>query len=190
MGKKPGHHRGRLSNIDKLPEDIRVRINALLRERRIDQVDILEETNAELMARGLSPISKSSLGRYAVAVEKKIAQMREAREAANAMVGGLDEIKGTDLGRAVTEMIKTLAFTKIMKDGEDGQDLDVDTLNKLALLSQRIERASKMSLDREKDLKRQALEAAANAVDQTVSEGGLSDDAADMIRRQILGVRI
>ena len=181
--------RGRPSTIDQLPEDIRVMVNAALRERRMTQVQILEEANAHLEAEGQTPISKSALGRYAVAVEKKMAQMREAREAANAMVGGLDEIKGTDLGRAVTEMIKTFAFSKIMKDGEE-DELDVDTLNKLALLAQRIERASKMSHEREEKIRSQALEAAANAVEETAVEGGLSDDAADMIRRQILGVKI
>ena len=189
MADKDTKGRGRLSSIDRLPEDVRVQVNAALRERRQTQVEILDEVNAELVSRGEAPISKSALGRYAVAVEKKMAQMREAREAANAMVGGLDEIKGTDLGRTITEMIKTLAFSKIMKDGEDNQELDVDTLNKLALLAQRIERASKMSHDREQAIRSKALEAAASAVDETAAQGGLSDEAADMIRRQILGVK-
>ena len=173
--------RGRLSSIDQLPEEIRVEVNAALRERRMTQVEILEQTNAQLAADGQRLISKSALGRYAVAVEKKMAQMREAREAANAMVGGLDEIRGTDLGRAVTEMIKTLAFSKIMKDGDDDTELDVDTLNKLALLAQRIERASEMSHERENKIRTQAKEDAARALKKAGKAKGLTAERLDEI---------
>lgn len=185
MASKKRKGRGRPSSIDQLPEDLRVEINAALRDRKLTQTRILEAINPVLDARGEKPISKSALGRYAMAVEEKGAMMREAREAADALVGGLGENKGTDLGRAVTELVKTLSFNLVLNDG----DVDVDTLNKVALISQRIERASVLSQEREKKIKTQALEAAADAVEETAAEGGLSDEAADMIRRQILGVK-
>ena len=185
MAKNRCKGRGRPSSIDQLPEDLRVEINAALRDRRLTQSKILEAINPVLTVRGEKPISKSALGRYAMAVEEKGAMMREAREAADALVGGLGEHKGTDLGRAVTELVKTLTFNLVLNDGE----VDVDTLNKVALLSQRIERASSMSQERERKIKDQTLEAAADAVKETAADGGLSDEAADMIRRQILGIK-
>lgn len=181
--KRPG--RGRLSTIDQLPEDIRVQVNAELRNRDKTQMQILDDLNPSLQERGQKPISKSAFNRYAMAIEEKGSMMREAREAADALVGGLGEQRGTDLGRAVTEMIKTLTFNMVMNEGE----MDVDTLNKLALCSQRIERASKSTIDRETQIKKQALEAAAETVDETATEGGLSDEMVDMIKRQILGVK-
>lgn len=177
--------RGRPSSIDQLPEDLRVEINAALRDRRLTQTKILDAVNPVLDVRGEKPISKSALGRYAMAVEEKGAMMREARQAADALVGGIGENSGTDLGRAVTELVKTLSFNLVLNEGE----VDVDTLNKVALISQRIERASAMGHDREQKIRTQTLEAAADAVKETVAKGGLSDEAADMIRRKILGVK-
>jgi hypothetical protein len=157
--KRPG--RGRLSTIDQLPEDVRIRVNAELRNRDKTQMQILEDINPDLQERGQKPISKSAFNRYAMAIEEKGSMMREAREAADALVGGLGEQKGTDLGRAVTEMIKTLTFNLVMNEGE----IDVDTLNKLALCSQRIESASKSTIDREAQIKKQAMQDAVKAIE-------------------------
>ncbi len=158
-GKRLG--RGRLSTIDLLPEDIRLRLNEALREKRLTQQQILDAINSLLNDRGEKPISRSSLNRYSMQIEERGAMMREAREAANALVGGLGEQKGTDLGRAVTEMVKTLTFDFVASGGE----LDVDTLNKVALVAQRIERASKISLEREAAIRKQAAADALSAIE-------------------------
>lgn len=166
MARKNRPGRGRPSSIDQMPEDLRVQVNAGLRSRRMTQQEILADINARLAHRGEKPISKSALGRYAMQVEEKGAMMREAREAADALVGGLGEQKGTDLGRAVTEMVKTLTFDLVVKDGS----LDVDTINKVALISQRIERASKISLEREEKVRKQAQEEALAAVEEKLGD--------------------
>lgn len=159
MGKKrtrPG--RGQLSSVDRLPEDIRVELNAELRSRRKTQTEILETVNPVLSERGERPLTKSSLNRYAQRAEEKNAMMRQAREAANTLVGGLGEHSGTDLGRAVTELVKTLTFDLVLRaqDGDAEEPIGVDTLNKVALISQRIEKASKLSVDREKAIREEA----------------------------------
>jgi F0F1-type ATP synthase epsilon subunit len=118
-------------------------------------------------------------------VEEKGSMMREAREAADALVGGLGEHKGTDLGRAVTEMVKTLSFDLVLNGGE----LDVDTLNKVALIAQRIERASKISLEREEQLRRQVLEQAAETVEESAIQTGLTEEQAQLWREKILGIK-
>ncbi len=161
--RKKRQGRGRLSTIDLLPEDIRLRLNAALREKRLTQQQILDAINPLLEERGAKQISKSSLNRYSMQIEERGAMMREAREAANALVGGLGEQKGTDLGRAVTEMVKTLTFDLVAGGGE----LDVDTLNKVALVAQRIERASKISIEREAAIKKQAQEEALAAIEES-----------------------
>lgn len=158
--------RGRPSSIDLLPEDIRVRLNAALRERRLTQMQILDAINPLLEERGEKLVSKSAVNRYSMQMEQKGAMMREAREAANALVGGLGEQSGTDLGRAVTEMVKTLTFDLVVNGGE----IEVDTLNKVALIAQRIERASKISLEREAQLRKQAMEEAMAAVEEKLGD--------------------
>jgi hypothetical protein len=184
--------RGRISTIDKLPEDIRVGINAALRERRLTQEEIRDHFNALLEKRGAGTVSRSSFNRYSVQIEEKGSMLREAREAANALVGGLGETGGTDLGRAVTELVKTLAFDLVV-NGTGKKPLNVDTLNKVALIAQRIERASKISLDRElkiqDEARRGALEDAADAIGKSAHQQGLTEEQAEYWKEQVLGIK-
>ncbi|MDX9785458.1 MAG: DUF3486 family protein [Desulfobacterales bacterium] len=158
MAKKKRIGRGQLSTVDRIPEDIRVEINAELRSRRKTQQEILQAVNPLLEERGERPLTRSALNRYAMWAEEKNTMMRQAREAANTLVGGLGEQTGTDLGRAVTELVKTLTFDLILRaqDGDSEEPIDVDTLNKVALIAQRIELASKTSLDRETAIRDEA----------------------------------
>ena len=118
-----------MSSIDLLPEDIRVRLNEALRSRRLTQEQIRQGINDLLAERGARPVSRSSLNRYSKRMEEKNAMRREAIEAANTLVGGLGEHSGTDLGRAVTEMVKTLTFDLVMRaqDGDEDEPIGVDT---------------------------------------------------------------
>jgi hypothetical protein len=189
MAKRNRPGRGRPSSINLLPEDIRLRLNEALRDRRLTQKQILDAINPLLEERGEKPVSKSAVNRYSMNIEEKGSMMREAREAADALVGGLGEQKGTDLGRAVTELVKTLTFDLVLSGKDDqGEAIGVDTLNKVALIAQRIERASKISLEREAQIRKQVLEEAVDIVEESKTEGGLSDEVAEMLRRQILGV--
>lgn len=188
---RPG--RGRPSTIDLLPEDIRLELNAALRDRRLTQKEIRQTINPVLAERGQNPISKSAINRYSMQIEEKGSMMREAREAADALVGGLGEQKGTDLGRALSELVKTLTFDLVLSgQGDDegkSEPLGVDTLNKVALIAQRIERASKISLERESELRKQVLEEAAETVEETARQQGMGTDQASYWREQVLGIK-
>ena len=186
MDKKKKQGRGRLSSVDKLPDDIRIYINDALRERRIEQVDILDEINAMLRARGKKQISKSAFNRYALNFEERVTKMRHAREAANAIVGKLDVDRNTDLGLATTELVKTAVFDRVFNDQDD---LDVDTINKLALAIQRLEKASSDNDKRVAEIRRRAIEEAAEQVEETAIQMGQTAEQAQFWREKILGVR-
>lgn len=178
--------RGRLSSIDRLPEDIRVHINDALRDRRMTQAEILDQINGLLLARGKKAISSSAFNRYALNFEERVTKMRHAREAANAIVGKLDVDKNTDLGLATTELVKTAVFDRVFNDQDD---LDVDTINKLALAIQRLERASADSDKRVAEIRRRTLEKAAEQVEETAMQMGQTAEQALFWREKILGVR-
>ncbi len=183
MGKKTRKTgRGRPSSIDQLPEDLRLQLNADLRDRRKTQAEIVEGINEALKGRGVKRLSKSAVNRYSLAIEEKGAMMREAREAANALVGGLEEQKGTDLGRALTEMVKTFAFDIVANGGEQ----NLDTLKDLALITQRVEKASKISLEREAVIRKEAIENAAETVEETAKQMGMDSDQASFWRERVL----
>lgn len=177
--------RGRPSSIDLLPEDLRIRLNDALRDKTLTQQQILDTFNELLAQRGENPISRSALNRYAMHVEEMGAMMREAREAASALVGGI-KASDSDVGRAVTELIKTMTFDLIdrMRTGEEAPD--VETLGELALLAQRIERASKTGLERELKLREQFMSEQKQKLDQAESEGKLHREAAQAAR-EVLG---
>lgn len=182
--------RGRPSSIDLIPEDLRVRLNQALRDRRFTQQQILGQINELLVDRGKPEVSRSALNRYSMQIESKGSQMREARAAAEALCSGLDARGNGDLTQAVSELVRTLAFDHLlaMQDGE----VDVDVLNKVALLTQRIELASTRGIQREQlirdEARRQALEDAAKAVEDAAVQQGLSAEQADFWRKQVLGV--
>jgi len=177
--------RGRPSSIDLLPEDLRIRLNDALREKRLTQSEILDTFNGLLEKRGEPPISRSALNRYAMHVEEMGAMMREAREAASALVGGIKSAD-SDVGRAVTELIKTMTFDLIdrMRTGDEAPD--VETLGELALLAQRIERASKTGMERELALRERIMSEQRQKLDKAESEGQLHKEAAQAAR-EILG---
>ncbi|WP_319778433.1 DUF3486 family protein [Maridesulfovibrio sp.] len=193
MAKRKG--RGRPSSIDLLPEDLRVAINTALRERRLTQKQILDHFNELLEGRGAEPISKSALNRYALHIEETGSKLREAREAAAGLVGGLGESSDTDLGRAVTEMIKTMVFDAVLdRSDEDEAGPDLDRLKTLSIIVEKIAKASKLDSDREfkirEHVETQVKKAAAKEVDNVGKEKGLSTDTISAIKTSILGIRV
>ena len=183
--------RGRPSSIDLIPEDLRVRLNQALRDRRFTQHQILDQINELLVDRGKPEVSRSALNRYSMQIESKGAQMREARAAAEALCSGLDARGNGDLTQAVSELVRTLAFDHLLTM-QEGDGVDVDVLNKVALLTQRIELASTRGIQREQiirdEARKQALEDAAKAVEDAAVQQGLSAEQADFWRKQVLGV--
>jgi hypothetical protein len=183
--------RGRPSSIDLIPEDLRVRLNQALRDRRFTQHQILDQINELLVDRGKPEVSRSALNRYSMQIESKGAQMREARAAAEALCSGLDARGNGDLTQAVSELVRTLAFDHLLTM-QEGDGVDVDVLNKVALLTQRIELASTRGIQREQlirdEARKQALEDAAKAVEDAAVQQGLSSEQADFWRKQVLGV--
>ena len=135
--------RGKPSSIDLIPEDLRLELVKALKEKRLSQKDILEAFNKLLKERTEPIISKSALNRYAQKITETAAMLQDAKETANVLVGKLGA-EDSNLGRALAEMIQSLAFN-IVLNGE----VSVDTLSQLALLTQRLESAGKIGIERE-----------------------------------------
>lgn len=70
--------RGRRSNIDKLPAEIKEQLDTMLQNDET-QTAILDEINTQLKAAGLAAISKSGLNRYATQADHKTRSTRPTR---------------------------------------------------------------------------------------------------------------
>lgn len=182
--------RGRPSSIDAIPADLRLALDEALRDRRLTQQEILAQFNGLLADREAKPLSRSALNRYATHIEEKVGLLREAREAADAIVGKLDS-PGGDIGLAVTELVKTLTFDVVVRAKSDKEPVSVDLLKQLATISERVERASKLGVDRELKIREEAAarakREAADAMVAIGSDKGVSSEVMDQMIDAVLG---
>ncbi|WKE64348.1 DUF3486 family protein [Gallaecimonas kandeliae] len=190
MADKPT--RGRRSKIDLLPEHIRRELDAMLRDGRLNQGDILDAVN-ELIEGAELPedmqLSRSGLNRYATRLESIGKDLRELREVSNALVAQLGDKPSGDLSKLILEIGRTQLFKAMMRQAEDPEaEVDIGMIKDAMLAAQRLESAAMSSHKREKEIRRAYAEEAANAVSEELrGEDGMSEQLEDRIRQILLG---
>ncbi|MCY0966144.1 DUF3486 family protein [Parathalassolituus penaei] len=183
--------RGRPSKIDQLPEQVKAFLNAALRDPANSQDAIREEVNRQLAEMGIPEedlLSRSGLNRYATKMAKIGKKMQERQATANAWVAKLGEKPTGDIGKLLIQMTQTMAFdvAEAALDEEDPASLGL--IKELALTVQRLEKASMDSLKREKEIRKAFAEEAANAAEKVAAAAGLTREAVNTIKQQILGI--
>lgn len=183
----------RQSSIDRLPDDIREKLQELLRDPRVTQLEATGKINAILKEEGEPLISKSAINRYDLKMREAGDKLRQSREVASMWIGKLGAAPQGQVGNLVNEILRTLAFDLSLKlqnqtlTAESMPEV-VEMLCGLSLSAMRLEKAASENVKREEQIRKRTLEEAADAVDETAKQGGLSDEAADAIRKQILGL--
>lgn len=191
MADAPPPGRGRMSRIRQLPDDIRERLDELLRSG-VSQRAILERLAPLLEAAGRPPVSRSALSRYAVRMEAVGRRIRETREVAAAWTAKIGETPTGNVGAWTLEMLRTLVHDLTLRTGEG--EPDIAQLQEIALALQRIERASHLNASRERALRRELAERAAaeaeKAAEAASAEAGsrLPPEALRTIREQVYGI--
>jgi hypothetical protein len=182
----------RPSSIEQLPPDILEQLQALLRDPRVTQLEATRQINAILEQAGEDPVSKSAVNRYAVRMEEVGARLRQSREMASMWIGKLGNAPQGEVGQLLNEVIRTLAFETTMRLAEEDEPVPPGMLNKLALAVQRLEAAANLNQEREKKIReeerKRVAEEAAQKVDKSLSSAGMSKEARDAIKAEILGL--
>lgn len=183
------------STIDRLPEDILRQLQQLLQDPRCTQLEATAKINQVLEAEGHPErVSKSAVNRYAVRMEEVGARLRQSREVAQMFISQVGAAPQGQTGLLINEMLRSMAFELSLKmqeaDVEDPEAMSatIGQLKNLALTMQRLEQSATINVKREAEIRKQALQDAADTAVVEVKKGGLSDDAADQIRRKILGI--
>lgn len=155
---------GRASSIDRLPPDILERLQELLRDPRVTQLDATLRINEILEADGHQErVSKSAVNRYDMEMRKVGEKLRQSREVAEMWIGKLGAAPQGQLGHLVNETLRTLSFEAALKL----QDADltaeslpgvIDQLKALALAAQRLEAGSTLNVKREAEIRNQERE--------------------------------
>jgi hypothetical protein len=181
------------SSIDLLPEDIKSRLQELLRDPRVTQLAATAKINEILAAEGHPDrLSKSSVNRYDLQMREAGARLRQSREVAGMWIGKLGAAPQGQVGNLVNEILRTLAFDLSLKLQETDLTADsipevIEMLRGLSLSAMRLEKAASENVKREEEIRKQALTKAAERVAGTGKKLGITQETIDTIRKDILG---
>ena len=174
----------RKSTITKLDPRIRAAVDELIQGGRYTTDSLVEA----ITALG-GQASRSAVGRYAQRAEQQMAAYREAQEVSKIWVGKLSADPNGDVGRLLTEMLRTLAFDQIGKRAESDKTNPMDVML-LAKALKDIAGTEKLTLERIETIKEMARKEAAEAIDRVAKAKpqGMTKEVRDALRREILGV--
>ncbi len=181
--------RGRRSKIDLLPDDIRKKLDAGLRNGSISQIELLDEINTLIEAAALpeeQKLSRTGLNRYATKMEAVGKSLREMREITKVWTAELGDKPTGEVTKLILEMARSQLFKALLN--EEGETADVGMIKDAMLAVQRLESAAMASHKREKEIRKVFAEEAANAAVKVAKQAGLTAKAVESIKREILGI--
>ena len=175
------------SIIETLPENVRREFERKLAENGFGNYT---ELTAWLNQQGFE-ISRSAVHRYGQKVERRFVSIKASTEAARLIAEGASD-EGDTRSEALMAMVQTELFDALVEIGE----MDNEKLDPLARFDMMSEGAKRIAglisastrLKEYQAKTRAKAQAAADEVAKAVKKGGLSDETADQIRKQILGI--
>ena len=182
--------RGRPGRIQRLNQKTRDYLDRRLREGATLE-EVVSETGPMLEQAGEPPLSTSGLQRYTASVAHVSQRLSLAAESAKALTAKFDEKQNSgDLTKLTIQMIKTLIYEATLEGSRYGDDPDnpsfkpkfsTEQIGKLALAIRRLEDASKVNQQRERELREEIARNVSGAT------AGLTSETAAKIHRAIMG---
>lgn len=170
------------SSIKRLPPELRKELDRLLGDGRLT----IREITAHMQQLGAS-VSKSSVGRYSQDYERVAANIRMAREMAQAIGRELDVMSDGDAGRLAIESLQATLLRVQMRLVED-DELDAKMIADLARAAKDLASGMKSSVEVEIKVRDRAAREAARAAETTARSEGLSESTVEKIKASILGI--
>jgi hypothetical protein len=181
------------STIDILPPDIKSQLQAWLQDPRISQLEATERANSLLELAGHPErVTKSAVNRYAVRMEEVGAKLRQSREVASMFISHVGAAPQGQTGLLINEMLRSMAFELSLKmqeadmDDPEAMSATISQIKNLSLTMQRLEQSATINVKREGEIKRQALESAAETMEKTAKSEGVTAETIQRIRRDVL----
>lgn len=176
------------SKVEQLPAALKQWLDSRLVETGFAGYELLEqEINQRLQAAGADfTVGKSSIHRYGSQFEEKMKALRMVSEQAKAVIDCSPDDEDA-VSQALIRMTQERLFNVVMEMGVDPENLEKINLPKLARAIADLSRASISTKKYTAEVKARAA-AAADSISQDVKEAGMSDAAAEQIRRRILGI--
>lgn len=185
---------GRKSTLDKMPPGVREQLDKLLTNKAYTQQQMADWMNDWLAANDQPPVmTQRIVNRYAASMKDLLDKKRESQEVVKTWVNQLGSIPDGDFGRAIVEILRTLAFDMSLdahkQMGEPDQDLpsSVKMLKDLAFAVEKLEKAASENEKRAEKIKQQAREEFAKELTQDIKSQGTSVQLEASIKRILLG---
>ena len=177
----------RRSTIALLPDDVRHEFERRLAANAFGNYTELTEW---LNAQGYE-ISRAAVHRYGQKVERRFASIKASTEAARLIAEGASD-EGDTRSEALMAMLQTELFEALVQIGEMPSE-ELNALDRFGIMSEGARKISGLITAGTRLKEYQAkvkakVEAAAENVAKQAKKGGLSDAAAEAIRKQILGI--
>lgn len=177
---------GRKSFASRLPQDLREELDRQIVDGKLS----VDELWTWLRGRGVE-VGRSSVHRHMQNVEEVAAEVRQAREAASAIVGQLGpEAAEGKVGQLLIEVVQNIAW-KIARDtllNPEGPSLDMEQLMFLTSAVQKLGAAQKTDTDRRLKIEQETLKKAAAKVEAVGKQRGMTADTVEAIKHAVLGV--
>lgn len=177
---------GRLSKIDRLPNELKEMIGRL-RERGCT----LDEILAKLQE--LEPdldVSRSGLGRHVQRIDAIGSRLRESRAVAEAVVAKLGENPDNRTARLNIELMHSNLMSLLAAEDEDGEAIQLDAKEAMFLAGaiKDLASAAKTDQDRELKIRQEVAKEAAKIADKAIRAAGISAGTRETVKADILGI--
>lgn len=176
----------RQSKIDTLPGEVKDWLDSALAEGNFSGYQLL---SGELKSRGFD-ISHAAVHRYGQKIEKRMAAIRAATEAAQMLARNTPD-QSDELSASVIRMAQSELFDVMVDLQEAESENDpakrVKLLSRAAVAISNLARA-KVTHRKWQDEARAKIEAAAASAEKIAKKGGLSAESVEQLRREILGI--
>lgn len=175
------NHRGRVSSVEVLPPEVKAWL-----DQELVRLGFRDYTGlATALAERGHEISRSALGRYGKSFKEEQQRLRQSIEMAKAFA----EVVGDD-GAAMNQTLTALAQQELMAVVREGR---YDDNIKLPALVQSIAQLNRSDINTrkfqiEQAARRKALAEAADQAAASAAGQGMSAEAIDAIKRDILGI--
>ena len=182
---------GQKSSIDKLSPQLREKLKELLNNPSVTQLEVVNLINDEA---GEAVLSKSSVNRYKLKMERFGEKMRQAREVAEMYVEKFGAYTRNKLGKVVNEHIRIAAFDLVteLEDIKDRKKIKPEQISDIIFKVSRairdLEHAEKLNAEREAEIKAASMTEAVEKVEKIAKNKGVSIDIMNQIKAELLGV--
>lgn len=175
------------SKISQLPEEIQTLIQTLLRGGESIQTitNKLNELDFD--------VSRSSVGRYTQNLTEVMSRYKEIAEFAKAMGSNIEDSSHSEISKMNGQLLQAGMF-KILMSKDDQVVLDAKEAMQIASALEKLSKSQKLDTDREliirEEAAKDALKQAAEIMEKTATEAGVSQEKIDSLKEDFLGIKV